>query len=703
MRAGVLAHAGELNHRQDYKSPTEPLIEALYAQVVGLDVLESLLSDPDVTSITVINEGTILYEKSGQMYQSPFGFESRERMIEVIKNLAIRGGQQLTPARPAADLAFPPPEVVRVHLTIDPVTPRYGAFCALRRGRVSRWTLDTLVGKGMMDDAVASFLRSLMRIPASCIIGGEPASGKTTLLEVMLGLVDNQHVALLEQSAELNPQNQMVSFFEVPPASGTVSLATLTIDSLRKNVQVVVIGETRGSEAGWLLFIAGAMQAILTTLHGRNSRQVVERMAINAQIRGEAPISPFAGNKELARDALVSAFDFVIHCTQLPNGRRIISSIEYIAGIEDEEIRLAPVVTAGISVVEGLGRKHLDVTWRFDGEWQWPEDLAFALRMSEVRAEVTQEQSGTLDARLHHQYQQACLAADQGAHTTAVRLFSEVLRPMPAGYLDAEAQLRRSLQALGHWDYLGQWAATFLRRLDEMVRDREWRQLEMALADLDEKVELRVAVASRRNLKRYRERLAAGLDLERRWAEARRRVHTLAIRGKAAQAAQALRQVQVAGLKDDLRNEVCRLRLEMLERWAAMPGVSPEQVLRIYHEMFALVDEELEPERMAAIVHSIRQLESRLGRQIRVDVEALNVATYRAANGKEGDRQRTGQKQPAQSGEDSRQHHLYLQGVALMDEGKWAEAYACFEKVPGYRRADVFMKSLEGLRLGGSK
>lgn len=695
VRARVLVHAGETDHRYDYSSPTDTLLEALYAQVVGLDVLEPLLADPEVTSITVINEGTILYEKGGQVYQSPFGFESRERMVEVIKNLAIRGGQQLTPARPTADLAFPPPEVVRVHLTIDPVTPRYGAFCALRRGRVTAWTLDTLVGKGMMDDAVADFIRALMRIPASVIVGGEPASGKTTLLEVMLSLIDNQHVALLEQAAELNPRNRMVSFFEVPPTSETVSLATLTIDSLRKNVQVVVIGETRGSEAGWLLFIAGAMKAILTTLHGRNSRQVVERMATNAQIRGEPPISPFVGNKELARGAVAAAFDFVIHCTQLPDGRRIISSIEHITGVKEGEIKLIPVVTANIQVVEGL-RKHLEVTWEFNQEWQWPEDLAFALRMSEVRAEVGREQPGALDARLHRQFQQACLAADQGAHATAVRLFSEVLRPMPAGYLDAEARLRRSLEVLGQWEHLKRWADEFLHHLEEVVRGREWSRLEAALAELEEKVELRVAVASRRDLKPYQERLTAGLDLERRWAEARRRVNVLATQGKPDQAAQSLRQVQVGGLNDELRDEVRRLRLEMLEQWAGMPGVSPEQVLRIYHEMFALVDEEMEPDKMAVIVRQIRELERRVG-QVSLDINALNVAGYTRTQGAR--RQKAGKRQSAGQGEqdNGRRHRIYLQGVAAMNEGRWEEARACFEQTPGYRRADVFMKSLEGL------
>jgi Flp pilus assembly CpaF family ATPase len=175
---GVVATAADPGEGHRYRTADDDqLLNTLYAQVVGLDVLETLLQDEEVSSITVVNQKTVLYEKGGQTYLLPGGFESQERMIEVVKNLAIRGGQQLTPAAPTADLAFPPPQVVRIHLSIDPVTPRSGAFMALRRGRAVAWTLDKLVSKGVMDEDVSGFIRALLKIPASIIVGGEPASG----------------------------------------------------------------------------------------------------------------------------------------------------------------------------------------------------------------------------------------------------------------------------------------------------------------------------------------------------------------------------------------------------------------------------------------------------------------------------------------------------------------------------------------------
>jgi hypothetical protein len=445
----------------------------------------------------------------------------------------------------------------------------------------------------------------------------------------------------------------------------------------------------------------------LTTLHGRNSRQVVERMATNAQIHGEPPTSPFVGNKELAREAVASAFDFVIHCTQLPNGRRIISSIEHISGLDQQgDIQLTSVVAAQIQVSDGAsGRKQLTVAWDFNPNWTWPKDLAFAAEMAKVRTEVSQVQPGALDARLHRQYQQACLAADQGGYATAIRFFSEILRTSPTGYLDAEMRLRQTLQAHGQWAELQQWATAYLAQLDELIRDREWQRLDFALKALDEKVELRVAVASIRELKPYRERLTAGLDLVDRWAEARRRVQVWVSQGNPDQAARALRQVTVGGLGDELHDEVRRLRLDVLERWAEMDGVTPEQVLRLYHEMFALVDEEIEPERMAEIINQIRTLEQQVG-SITFDMSRLNTAAHR----------RTGQtgvltppqptSTPASSPaiqpvtgppETIEYHHIYLQGVTAMNEGRWTAARSCFEQVPDYRRADTFLQSLDGL------
>ncbi|MCG3211830.1 MAG: hypothetical protein FOGNACKC_05476 [Anaerolineae bacterium] len=698
---GVVAQANHLGEQHRYRAPDEALVNALYAQVVGLDVLETLLQDEEVSSITVINESSILYEKSGRTYVHPGGFESRERMIEVIKNLAIRGGQQLTPTAPTADLAFPPPQVVRIHLSIDPVTPRFGGFMALRRGRAVAWTLEKLVSKGVMDDDVADFLRALMKIPASVIVGGEPASGKTTLLEVMISLLEGQHVCVLEQAAELNPTNRLLSYFEVPPASETISLATLTIDSLRKNAQVVIIGETRGAETGWLLFIAGAMKAIMTTLHGRDSRQVVERLATNAQIQGEPP-SPFIGNKELAKQAVANAFDFVIHCTQLPDGRRVVSAIDHIAGVQGETIVLDTVAKAVVDVDEGVGgRKQLHVRWDWSPAWQsggansrrWqlPPDLDFYLRMAEVRAEVAHEESGTAGARQHEQYQRACYALDQAGFAPAAQLFAELLQTSPAGYLDAEARLRRALQGLGRWDGLLRQAEKAEQALGGLVRRRQWARLAQALRELESSVELRAALSQQVDLKKYSQVLAQGQRRESDWIATRRAAANLLSRGEPEQAAAALRQVNVSGLSDDLRDEARRLRLEALQLGLQQPRLSGEKALLIYHEMFALADENTEPGLLAHIAGHIRRLEQKAG-GVAVDVGQLNVAVF-THHGEPA------RKTPGDSPEQAR-HELYLRGVVAMQENRWTAALGHFRQIPEYRQAAVFIKSLEALQQG---
>jgi hypothetical protein len=282
---------------------------------------------------------------------------------------------------------------------------------------------------------------------------------------------------------------------------------------------------------------------------------------------------------------------------------------------------------------------------------------------------------------------------------------------MPTGYLDAEMRLRQALQAHGQWAELQAWAIGCLSQLDGLIREREWNRLDTILKELDEKIELRVAVASIRDLKPYRERVTAGLDLVDRWAQARRRVQMWVSQGNPDQAARALRQVTVSGLNDEFHDEVRRLRLEVLARWTEMDGVTPEQTLRIYHEMFALVDEEIEPERMTEIINCIRVLEKQIG-NITFDIANLNTAAHR----------RTGQTgalstplqsantpqitsgsgiEPIEPPETIEVHRIYLQGVTAMNEGRFAAAKACFEQVPGYRRVDTFLLSLDGLKAQG--
>jgi hypothetical protein len=130
-----------------------------------------------------------------------------------------------------------------------------------------------------------------------------------------------------------------------------------------------------------------------------------------------------------------------------------------------------------------------------------------------------------------------------------------------------------------------------------------------------------------------------------------------------------------------------------------MDSMTPEQTLRIYHEMFALVDEETEPERMAEIVAKIRTLEKQMG-NLNVDLGRLNTAVFRRAGqttilkSSEDPPPQTTEVEPAEVG---KAHRIYLQGVTAMNEGRWTEARTCLNQVKGYRRADTFLLTLDGL------
>jgi len=219
-----------------------------------------------------------------------------------------------------------------------------------------------------------------------------------------------------------------------------------------------------------------------------------------------------------------------------------------------------------------------------------------------------------------------------------------------------------------------------------MIRRRQWTELDTALRGLDNNVELRVALVTTTDLKKYRNVLTQGRGWEQEWAETRRAASGFLARGFPDKAADLLRRLNISGLNDDLRNDVRRQRLEALQAWREQNNISPVQSLQVCHEMFALVDENSEAALLGELARTIRRLERGSVSRV-VNISKLNVTGFTRPLGEKSG-----------GGNEQEQHELYLQGVSAMQESDWATALTCFRQIPGYRQANVFVKSLETLQ-----
>lgn len=66
----------------------EAVVQTLFYSLRKLDVLQELLEDPAITEIMVNGAEHIFYEKAGRLYKAEYGFSSKEKLNDVIQQMA---------------------------------------------------------------------------------------------------------------------------------------------------------------------------------------------------------------------------------------------------------------------------------------------------------------------------------------------------------------------------------------------------------------------------------------------------------------------------------------------------------------------------------------------------------------------------------------------------------------------------------------
>jgi pilus assembly protein CpaF len=227
----------------------------------------------------------------------------------------------------------------RINAVIPPIAIR-GASMTIRKFTNKGIDLDALVINGTLCTELATFFKLCMIQRQNILVSGGTGSGKTTLLNVLANCVPtDQRIVTIEDSAELQINHPHVMSLEARPENaegrGAVTLRGLVRNALRMRPDRIIVGEVRGPEAlDMLAAMNTGHEGSLTTLHANTPRDALSRLETMI-------LSANAGLPLHAiRDQISSAINLVIHQTRLPDGRRIISDVTEIVGIESGCIQM---------------------------------------------------------------------------------------------------------------------------------------------------------------------------------------------------------------------------------------------------------------------------------------------------------------------------------------------------------------------------
>ena len=293
----------------------------LAAELYGLGALDLLLDEGQragtITDIYVNSPCDIWVGINGTVRPVALSLGNERRVRDLAERLIRRHGGQLDAAHPAADISDE--QGRRIHAIIPPLSER--TRLSVRLPARERPTLAQLQAAGLCDEATAAYLRRMIAERCGFLISGGTGTGKTTLLNALLGLCTPQErLILLEDTPELAPQHEQVIALKTRAANsegaGEIGLGELIVQALRMGPDRLVVGECRGAEVVHLLTAMNTgHRGAGTTLHANSAQAVPLRLCALGALAG-------LDSRTVALHT-ATAFERIIHLEHRDGRRRI--------------------------------------------------------------------------------------------------------------------------------------------------------------------------------------------------------------------------------------------------------------------------------------------------------------------------------------------------------------------------------------------
>ena len=358
--------------REDVKvSPRErrAFVQEMISDTLGYGPLDPLLSDPTVTEIMCNNYEDVWIERDGRLHRTPATFTDDQQYRHVIEKIVAGVGRRIDESSPMVDARLP--DGSRVNAILPPLAI-HGPILTIRKFAADPYTVKDLINFGTFTLDLSVVMEACVRGKLNILVSGGTGTGKTTNLNVLSSFIpEGERIVTIEDAAELQlQQSHVLSLESRPPnaeGAGEVRIRDLVRNALRMRPDRIIVGEVRGAEA---LDMLSAMntghEGSMTTVHSNGPRDALSRLETMTLMAGyELPIKAI-------REQINSALNQIMHLDRMPDGRRVVTSVTELQGMEGETILLQEIFkyrafpraengrTGGELVATGLRPKFLD-------------------------------------------------------------------------------------------------------------------------------------------------------------------------------------------------------------------------------------------------------------------------------------------------------------------------------------------------------
>lgn len=336
------------------------LKKELFDSLRRLDILQIFVEDSSVTEIMINGKDHIFVEREGRLQELDVGFDSLEKLQDVIQRIVAGCNRVVNEASPIVDARLS--DGARVNIVMNPVALN-GPAVTIRRFPEKPITMEWLIRKRSVSAEAAWFLEKLVRAGYNIFVSGGTGSGKTTFLNALSQFIPSEErVITIEDSAELQ-------LLELPNlvrletrnanAEGCreITVRELIRTSLRMRPTRIIVGEVRGPEAvDMLQCMNTGHDGSMSTGHANSGKDMLSRLENMVLMGMDLPL-------QAIRQQIASGLDIIVHLGRLRDRSRRVLEITEIVGWKDGEIALNPlfefeeVGEDGGTIIGDLGKK----------------------------------------------------------------------------------------------------------------------------------------------------------------------------------------------------------------------------------------------------------------------------------------------------------------------------------------------------------
>lgn len=310
-------------------------------EINGYGPLTDLLNNDAVDEIMVNGINDIYVEIDGKLVKDEsVSFINNDHIIRTIQRIVQPLGRTIDAVNPMVDARLR--DGSRLNAIIPPLSLT-GPVITIRKFSKKMNSVDDLIRMGTLTANMALFLQACVRAKLNIIISGGTGTGKTTLLNILSGFIDDEErIITIEDAAELKLHQSHVISLETRMVNyegeGEITIRDLVRNSLRMRPDRIIVGEVRGKEAfDMLQAMNTGHEGSITTLHANSPEDAINRLE-TMMLMNDMELPVYA-----IRNYIEKAIDIVIQIERLSDGKRKVTSISEVVGIKNDKVCLKEI------------------------------------------------------------------------------------------------------------------------------------------------------------------------------------------------------------------------------------------------------------------------------------------------------------------------------------------------------------------------